>query len=122
MNAFNLLRQPSKPTVGACGTALAADAMALAAEWSVGSDLAMISAERVARENALRIALDAAHRLAVQNKEADLAKMLGAWIKGNGITMRCNLTDADLDDLVWAADDLEEAATNAARMFRENAE
>lgn len=119
MTTHQLLRQPAKPSITASGTALASDAMALAAEWSTGSDLDMISVERAARENALRIALDAAYRLAVQNKEADLAKMLGAWIKGNAITMRCNLTDWDLDDLVCTADDLEEAATNAARMFRQ---
>lgn len=122
MTTHHLLRQTAKPSIHACGTALAADAMALAAEWSVGSDLSMIGAERVAKENALRIALDASYRLAVQNKEADLAQMLGAWIKGNGITMRCNLTEFDLDDVVFAADDLEEAATNAARMFRQVAE
>jgi hypothetical protein len=122
MNAAQLLSQTSKPTIFTCGTALMADAMALANEWAVGDDLSMIGPDFVARENALRMILDAAYRLAVQSKETDLSQMLGAWIKGNAIIMRCNLTDYDLEELCLTADDLDAAATKAARMFREVAE
>ena len=58
-----LLRQLDAPPVahrlGICAAAIVADVDALAAEWSAGSDVGMISAERAARHNAEAIIVEA---------------------------------------------------------------
>lgn len=110
MNAAHLLRHTREPSIAACGSALAADAMALAAEWSVGNDLAMVSDKTAALENALRIALAAAWEIANDNRETNLAIFLAAYLKGNAAVMTVNRTEADEWAIDEAANDMETAA------------
>ena len=67
-----LLRQIDPPPLairtGICSAALVADADALAAEWSVGNDLSMISASDVARRTATAIILDAARKVLARDR------------------------------------------------------
>jgi hypothetical protein len=89
MNAAQLLSQTSKPTIFTCGTALMADAMALANEWAVGDisydakqrfpAVAQMCAEIEARELDLQ-GFKLANLTARETRMLKLCDHLDAWL------------------------------------------
>lgn len=127
-----LLRQLDAPPVadrlGICAAAIVADVDALAAEWSVGSDVGMISAERAARHNAEAIIVEAAVRILARGTKSSMkvyrygvphtARAAGLALADALQAYQDGVAAQDAVDLDAAADALEAFTAEAAEWFR----
>lgn len=121
MHTTALRRQLDAPPVadrtGICAAAIVADADALAAEWSHGNSLSMISDAEVARQNAEAIIVEAAVRILARGQKRSVT----TYRHGVPSTTRAaNLVMADLLQAYQDADaDAFEAyAAEVAEWFR----
>lgn len=114
-----LLHRTVKPHIAEMAGAIQQDAAALAAEWSVGSDLSMISAKSVASENVARILLLASAAALKDAGDGTMAQLVEAYLAGRRVEMqfahRNWQTECDLDA---AAADAEALADELVTRFR----
>lgn len=114
-----LMRQTAKPPIKVMARALQTDAEALAAEWSRGDELSMVSAASVAKENAPRILLVAAAE-SLKGVDNDMSALITAYLQGRTAEMQFAWRDwqtaSDLDN---GADGMEAAAETIVARFRE---
>ena len=114
-----LLRRTERPHIADMADAIHMDAATLAAEWSRGDDLSMISAGTVTTENTSRILLLASVAALKDAGESAMAQLVEAYLSGHAAAMqfanRDHRTDRALED---AASDLEALAEEVAAGFR----
>lgn len=121
MHTTALLRQLDAPPVadrtGICAAAIVADADALAAEWSHGNSLSMISDAEVARQNAEAIIVEAAARILARGRK------VSRTVYRYGVPTVTRAAGLVMADVLQAyqdenPDDLEAYAAEAAEWFR----